>query len=170
MLLECGDRIVARMQSMHLPVRTDAWTFRRQPAEGQSARARVRHGPGVPRELGKRIFEPGFSTKDTGGGLASHSPGESFATTMAVSAAHSPNGATSTYLSDEQSERHRRARVGSREPSPSHAQSRTTRSSSPSRGPLLVIAGGVGKNGGSSLLASPVSSGTTALIPRAFSR
>jgi signal transduction histidine kinase len=35
-------------------------------------RVRVRvsdTGPGVPRELGKRIFEPGFSTKDHGWGI-----------------------------------------------------------------------------------------------------
>ena len=38
-------------------------------AEGQ-VRVRVSdNGPGVPRELGKRIFEPGFSTKEHGWGI-----------------------------------------------------------------------------------------------------
>jgi signal transduction histidine kinase len=37
--------------------------------EGQ-VRVRVSdNGPGVPRELGKRIFEPGFSTKEHGWGI-----------------------------------------------------------------------------------------------------
>ena len=100
-------------------------------------------GPGIPRELRARIFEPGFSTKRAAGASASRSRAASSRRITAASCCSLPSDRGATFEIIFPLMSHRRVstiRAARR------AQSRAARGGAAHRGPLLVLAGaGSGK-------------------------